>query len=312
MNGKALRQYLLLACILCFAGRASAANLKQDSFRLSFNASVNMLFGWQSTQSFFFSFGVNSQLIDPNVRWLTPNLGLNCNVYQGTIGTSSLPKYQNKIHVDLIGSFFASVGQSRDDAYDFQQIEGFVAYSSNVIENRYDHWSAMLGTSFILNKERPQHIGYIGLSAWDVSLVYYNDGGPIVKDIGLSGKNDRWWTGGLTLSVHPRNWAYRVKVNYNVFTGYNRDVFEVSNLLKLKRVMYKDEEQVFLNNGLLTVDVRHESGFGFGLDFMSSKMMWLQNFTHVSGEKALHDSMAPWRPDVRFFYDPNFTITTLR
>ncbi|MEO1517456.1 MAG: polymorphic toxin type 23 domain-containing protein [Bacteroidota bacterium] len=300
--------------ILCHPLTLQAHHSQVDTFRIQLQVGIHLRLGYNAQPSFSYSLGGHVNYYDQGLPWISPSIGISANVSKGTIGTSSHPGERNDLVIDLIGSAFISLGDHRGSPYDFQRIDNFQPYSTTALEHPYDHYAVTLGSSFIVNnKKRHQHIGHFGFSVLDFSLMYFNDGGPIVQQLSLGDARDRWWTGGLHLSIHPRNSDFRWSATYLVYTGYSENAYVLSSLMDLKAVMYASNQAYFLNKGLLSVAVQHKpSGFGAGLDVSGSRWMFLQNFLHRRLGSSLHPSSQASQFRPRFFFHPSYQISSVK
>lgn len=99
------------------------------------------------------------------------------------------------------------------------------------LTHTYDN-AFFFSSNFILNNHRRhQTVGSVTFTFDNFSVNYYNDGGPVIDWLNIGDGFDRYWTGGVMLSLHKRYAAYNiVEFSFDQFTGYRPLVYELSNI----------------------------------------------------------------------------------
>jgi hypothetical protein len=180
------------------------------------------------------------------------NFSVNVAIYNKSLGNSLNILYQDN-QVDLTSSFSLGIMQHADLPYlkQMQTINNVPFY--NLRHNA--RYAGIISTNFILNSTgRHQTVGAISLTVDQVSVNYYNDGGPLIgkgfgwdrawywnvllspllltADLvsGLGDGFDRWWTGGMGVYYHTDREFNRWEATFDQFTGYHRLVFELGSI----------------------------------------------------------------------------------
>lgn len=152
------------------------------------------------------------------------NYSFNVAIYNKSLGNSLNILYQDN-QIDFTTSFSLGILQHPNLPYQkqFQTINNVPFY--NIRHNARS--AAIISTNFILNNHRRhQTVGAISFTVEQVSLNYYNDGGPLIGKgfgwsrpwyynillapflvtadfiSGLGDGFDRWWTGGGGVYYH--------------------------------------------------------------------------------------------------------------
>lgn len=181
------------------------------------------------------------------------NFSINLAIYNKSLGNSLNILYQDN-QLDLTSSFSLGLMQHADLPYlkHVQTINNVPFY--NLRHNA--RYAGIISTNFILNSTgRHQTVGAVSVTIDEVSVNYYNDGGPIIgkgfgwdrpwywnvllspllttADIvsGLGDGFDRWWTGGMGIYYHTDREFNRWEATFDQFTGYHRLVFELGSIM---------------------------------------------------------------------------------
>jgi hypothetical protein len=157
------------------------------------------------------------------------------------------------------------------------------------------------GNKLLVN--RSQRIGFIGFGLGRViSAGYYNDGPPYDKIFSMGDGFDRYWTGGGFVHIGTKNWIdstvyskldnHKLKslpqfiFSFDKFTGYSPNSYELSNMLKLKYVPYKQEEMSSYNRSNLRYALLFNDGIGLALSTyddsfdVQDKIHDITNYSH--------------------------------
>ncbi|MEO9966791.1 MAG: hypothetical protein ABJF11_13420 [Reichenbachiella sp.] len=230
------------------------------------------------------SFGLSRKIGD----YLMPSYQLSATVYKGGLGNSISWFERNKLQLDIVNNFTLTGGYKHDGRY--KELITFNTLTANPLLNPF-RYSLSMGTNLIFNpsrKDKFQYIGFLAGSVYEYQLLYYNDG-PIFNTIGLGDGYDRYWTGGAYFSYGYVTSEVRINLGFDKFTGYSRDAYELSTLLGLDYVSYKDEMQNTFNTGAWRLEVLEKGGFGFSVTYKDQYD--IQHMIHKKGNYAYHPSM---------------------
>ncbi len=169
--------------------------------------------------------------------------------YQKSLGSNFNPIFAD-YQIDIINSFgMGLVTKESSGYYKYQN-----TLSNNPSYNyRHDrNYGVLLATNWILNSsKRNQWVGSMNITLGDVSINYYNDGGPGINAFGLGDRFDRYWTGGGGIRIHNKDYHLEnkwesfsaenlIELTYNQFTGYSPLAYEISNVLGIDIPSYKE------------------------------------------------------------------------
>lgn len=208
------------------------------------------------------------------------------NLYRGGIGNSLLPGELAKAQLDLVNAFSLSFGDGRTT--DIRPLYTWNPNSAAHMANPFRK-SITLATNFITNSHRRnQQVGMVGVAIGNVQLGYYNDGPPF--HLWGAGDNfDRWWTGGGFLHIGHNNSEWQFLYSFDKFTGYQRDAYEIANILRLNYVSYNNVPESTFNRGRNMFGFRHRSGIGVNLSFFDT---WdIQDWIHRILRYTYHPSL---------------------
>ncbi|MEO9802711.1 MAG: hypothetical protein ABJF04_05650 [Reichenbachiella sp.] len=230
------------------------------------------------------SFGLSRKIGD----YLMPSYQLSATVYKGGLGSSISWFERNKLQFDLVNNFTLTGGYKHDK--EWKELITFNTLTANPLLNPF-RYSLSMGTNLIYNpnrKDKFQYIGFMAGSVYEFQLLYYNDG-PIFNGIGLGDGYDRYWTGGAHFYYGYVTSDIRFNLGFDKFTGYSRDAYELSTLLGLDYVSYKDEMQNTFNTGAWRLEVIEKGGFGVSVTYKDQYD--IQHMIHKKGNYAYHPSM---------------------
>lgn len=176
------------------------------------------------------------------------NYGISLTIYNRSLGNSLNILYQDN-QIDLTTSITMGLLQHPNLPY-MKQLQ--TINNSPFYNLRHNARSGIfISSNFILNNNRRhQTVGAITLTAEQVSVNYYNDGGPIIGQgpnfnpkkflsylllplhlvSGLGDGFDRWWTGGGGVYYHSREEYNHLEVTFDQFTGYHKLAFELGSI----------------------------------------------------------------------------------
>ena len=91
------------------------------------------------------------------------------------------------------------------------------------------------------------------------SFSYYNDGGQPISFLRLGDREDRYWTGGMSLALKFHNSLFggpqEFIVSFDKYTGFTPYNFELSTILYIDQVFYRDvrtRSAIIRANGVFT------------------------------------------------------------
>lgn len=214
----------------------------------------------------FFSFSGMKNISNRNTKFILGGQA-QLEFFRGGLGSSIIDKEKSKINISLRNNIMMLTGYDRG----MRPLgkPGFVTVNNHSL-SMYDplDYSISFGTTFIngINHDRHQQIGTFSASIHFVQIQYYNDATPFNK-IALSDNFDRYWTGGGSLGFYwnnDRTFFTDFLWRYDNYTGYQRNLYEVSGLLNIDNLPYKDPKQQMFNQA------RYQYKLG------------VKNFTHLN------------------------------
>ncbi len=281
----------LLTPILLFVSGALYASSgflyispSQDSLVYGFGVRFKVALG--SKRASHYEVSVSAGAGKMMYEHLLAGCNVTLNLYRGGIGASLLPGKMTRHQLDLATGFSLSFGEGRS-----QHSRPLYTWNPNGAPHMANpfHRSITLATNFIANNHRRnQQLGMIGLAIGNVQLGYYNDGPPF--DLwGAGDAFDRWWTGGGYLHIGHDDSEWQFIYSFDKFTGYQRDAYEIANILRLNYVSYKNVPESTYNRGRNQFGFRHRSGIGVNLSFFDT---WdIQDWIHRMLRYTYHPSL---------------------
>ncbi|MFZ1705467.1 MAG: hypothetical protein WAT79_14055 [Saprospiraceae bacterium] len=257
-----LCKIILLSMILgCIIVKSDVhAQILTDNYQVTFGAMINLNHN-TSGQAFRNNFSSIKAFVGFNgshtlsmhktsrVNQGLFNYSLSFTIYNRSLGNSLNILYQDN-QIDFTTSITLGLLNRPNPNFvkNMQTINNTPFYNLR----HFGKHGAFITSNFILNNHgRHQTVGALSLTTDQVSVNYYNDGGPIIgkgfefnyKKIlsylllplhlisGLGDGFDRWWTGGGGVYVHTKQGFNRVEVTFDQFTGYHKLAYELSGIL---------------------------------------------------------------------------------
>lgn len=248
-----------------------------------------------------YSANINSEIEISKKTAIIPFVDLKISLFHNYLGTSVLKHHNSFISSNLAlsyGGFLSAekrqTSTENNPAYIIQPI--YSSIFANSFKNKYNY-SLGCGTTYMFQKGRTpiitQKIGNVMLAIRNFYLTYYNDGGPVLSMFG--DKEDRFWTGGVTLGYNVKN-LHNFEINFDKFTGFTKNAFEVSGLLFNDTVIYKDIEETSYNSGKYSFKYfNRDSGLAGAVNFWNKKSD-LQDWLHLNATNN------PYHPKIEKFY----------
>lgn len=233
-----------------------------------------------------------------NKHYFIINYGPTLSLYSKSLGANLNPLTED-IQIDFAHSF--SLGGWWGDAPGYTKyirtIGNSAAYNL-VLQQRN---AVFLSTIFVLNNhKRNQALGAITGNFGDFTINYYNDGGAPMDWLPISDHFDRYWTGGLGLSLHNNSSFNYAEFAFDQFTGYEPLLYEISSMLGIRVPDYnikKDSGNKAVpsfNTSAYNLRIMPYRNYGVDIGVLgalqSSKGIpfGLQDIIHTIGHYALH------------------------
>ncbi|MBK7233317.1 MAG: hypothetical protein IPH93_13905 [Saprospiraceae bacterium] len=230
--------------------QSSEPKPRRFTYELRIGANVNLYRGLLNKS------GLGKQLLSGNTgiklflsglvnieskQWILA-YGPTVSLYSRSLGNSQDP-LDYDIQFDLVNSFSAGFGLNKTGNMKYlRTIGNSSAYN---LRHEFNHAIVFTGNYILNNHHRNQTVGAINITFADrFSILYYNDGGPPIANIGSGDNMDRWWTGGGGIFVHPKQRDGSVysqnyiELTFDQFTGYTPLLYELSNVLGMNIPKY--------------------------------------------------------------------------
>lgn len=206
-------------------------------------------------------------------------------IYRGGLGTSVLDTEKSKFVFEIRNNAMLLIGFDDD-----QRISGKPAFV-NLATNKsplFDplDYSVSFGTTFIngLNHSRNQRVGTMSLSVFGGRVAYYNDGPPF-SALGLGDKYDRYWSGGGVLGFYYRDnesIITDIAIRFDNYTGYQSNLYETVDLLKLDNIAYKKKKQQFFNQSRIQYQLGIKNQFILHYSYYQPYYWDIQKWIHYN------------------------------
>ena len=249
--------------------------------------------------------GVSSNFAVTNVH---PSVHCELLLYNGGLG-SQRPGYKSGSGtiLDIICAMTVTAGvknllyEGNPSTLDHRSVPlyFFSNFALPPLQNPFNH-SISLGTNLIFTtgqNRRNQRVGFFNLHVGPGQVSYYNDGGPVVHQLLLGDRRDRYYTGGILFSYNGDTDTFisSVELSFNKFTGYTNNAFEASNELDLAFVNYKDTTQNYFNKSLWTLTLSNPTKYlGVYVAAYSYDILDIQHWLHRVGFNSYH--VTPYAP----------------
>jgi hypothetical protein len=271
--------------------------LKDRKVHLGFNVGMAVVLGKHNLSEVRFnvSAGVSRAFGGPTeYANLLGSYQLQLECFRGGVGSSLLGTERAKFIWDLRNVIQVHGGWVANNPVKGRPLNKLLGQSESAIRDPFDY-SITLGTVFVngLNHKRNQQLGFLGLGILEFAGCYANDG-PIFHTIGLGDGYDRWWTGAGFAGLYFQNdkgFVTDVSVQYLRYTGWQPNLYEMSNLLGIDYLSYKSKKEEFLNQGayIWTVGIRNTVQL-YG-KFYENKKMDVQNLLHIGNSYTFHPNV---------------------
>jgi hypothetical protein len=252
-------------------------------------------------------------------------LGGTLSMYMKSLG-NDLNQLVDDVQFDLAANF--GIGVAGTTKVDYPKYAR-TFHNSPAYNVKHNHENAVFTSMTVIfnNHGRHQIINSFMATIGNLTLNYFNDGGPLVQLLPLSDKFDRYWTGGAEIITHSRKGYNSMELGYDQFTGYSPLVYEFSSLLGLNVPEYKsgygkkgistsvNSSSYHLRLGIdefTSVDVgiigsmQHKCGDGRFRYFSA------QDLIHIANGVALHPNYDTDKVYVGYTHNRSFYTTSFR
>lgn len=217
---------------------------------------------------------------------MVPFADLKISICKGHLGSNVITR-----NFEIDGNFNLSIGSYLG----YESIENdektfLPIFSPSMLHSFNGSHNYILGfhSTYIMqfNTHKPplyQRVGGAFVSTPYAYLNYYNDGGPLLKYLG--DKKDRYWTGGMSIGGIIRDKDRHieiVEINFEKYTGYAKEAFEISDYLFIDNVIPKDPQfqETTRNKGKFGFKYfKTKQNFGLSLNLWNRKDDF-QDFIH--------------------------------
>jgi len=216
-----------------------------------------------------------------------PMLDAKISVYNNNLGSSVLPAFRNRLHVNLAFSPVVSYSFTKASVHNPGYIPIFSSTFFGMANTDYDNniglstiYVWQLGFGKVRSLPRSQRIGQLFISTKWAYFFYYNDGGPVNKWFG--DKEDRYWTGGggLGIKYTHQHEVQHIALNFDKYSGFIKHAFEASGLLYADNVMYRNPVETSYNSSKYSIRYLHPSQyFGASINWWNTPFDF-QDFIH--------------------------------
>ena len=292
MRFAAIISLLLFFSLEMIAQYHSTFSNKQSGLQYgaSLKASVDLATKHNSAFRICLNGGIGSEWISPHIY---PSLNMELQLYHGGLGSRWKPGRGLKwVTLDYITAFTITAGAKNNFTKSVAALQKrnnplyyFADFTYPALQNPYNY-SLSLGTNIIFSsdcKRERQRVGFFNMNFNHFQVSYFNDGGLGMADLYLGDRRDRYYTGGFVFSyrAYPSSFINLAEVSFKKFTGYNKNAFEVANLLNLAFIPYADSAQNDFNKSLWTVTIANTTkGYGFNYKNYNSKSIDVQHLIH--------------------------------
>ena len=216
---------------------------------------------------------------------------------RGDNGSSYQDKFWDSFQVELLLDATLTSGFWRNNVNHNLRTVPLYHFSDilpNPLVNPFQH-SLGLGINWIYSFDdykqcdRIQKIGF-GNILIDRHFQFnmYNDGTPY-RQLGLTDKHDRYYTGGGQFSYHTDNNYFfdTIELSFMKYTGFDYSAFETANLLQLDFIPHKRAETTFYNKNRLRLRLGNSTD-NYSLHITAHNTdKDFQDFIHYKGDYAL-------------------------
>ena len=247
-------------------------------------------------------------------------------LYQGGLGSKATFKDINNFRFELVNCVGTTFGFTERIVPNVREahtpiLRPLVTWSASNATALYNPYvySATLSTNIIWTNARnkngahqTQRVGFTGISVPYVSAGYSNDGPPFDYGRSLGDTYDRYWTGrgfvrveidcnkNANKLVDKNVWQFTLE--YDKFTGFSRDLYEVANVLGLRFVPYGDESAYNKSQWSFKF-LNRPYNIGGSVTWSNSERADIQHIIHKVGKYPFHGSVYEYHWGLGVFFD---------
>jgi hypothetical protein len=241
-----------------------------------------------------FNFGnkMNSFQIGPSIgfvfyenRHILTGASINYTLSCGYLGSNLYQNVKNDVNLSsnsLLNNFSLSLFFLSNISSGYSHIfrSRFKPFNNNEGNYYLNPYRSSIGLSsiFAMTNRSIQHIGSLHVKLQNINIGYFNDGPPF-SYLNISDGKDRWWTGGGFIEYFDAKSQQILTFNFERFTGYSLNAFEISNLLLMNETIYQSNES-FRNIGSLSIQYTDKNGISGNITFIGDYIFDVQNLIH--------------------------------
>ena len=305
----ALRYIVVSFIVLVFPEGITQTNVTLDDLRLA--AGVKLTGEYQVKHGLKFRLSATAGVahyipVFNNDVGVLPTAHIGVLFYnKGMLGSNLNTNYYRTIFFDFFAN--ATITGGYNNIVEISELNNrrvplhhFADFTANPLQNTFDY-SISFGSNWLMNPDKnraSQTVGFFNLNvARYVQLAYYNDGGPVLDYLG--DKEDRYYTGGLTLTVHFEN-KYHVNaiaLSFHKFTGWQQYAVDAADKLQLDHIPYKNKDAFGFNQQQWTLRMlSFRQGYAAYVTFYDINALDVQDFIHATTDFPYHpDYFYGWR-----------------
>lgn len=245
-----------------------------SEFRFNASAGVARGFGWKSDYANFLGYY---------------QLQLEC--FRGGVGSSLLGTERAKFLFEMRNVFQVTGGCVAGNPVTGRPLTKMVGHSESAIRDPFDY-SLTMGTAFVngINHNRNQQLGFFGIGAVNFAAGYVNDG-PFFSAFGFGDSYDRWWSGAGFAGAYFQNdygLLTEMSLQYQRYTGWQPNLYEMSNYLGIDYLSYKSKKEQFFNQGVWTYNIGFRNSIRVYANIYEVKKLDIQNLLHIGNSYTFH------------------------
>ncbi|WP_010136528.1 hypothetical protein [Ochrovirga pacifica] len=206
-------------------------------------------------------------------------------IFRGGLASSVLDTEKGKFIFEIRNSLMVLSGFHASNKVSGKPVFVGLGNNYNSLLDPLDY-SLSLGTTFVngIGHNRNQQVGIGSISVLNFRLAYYNDGPPY-KKIGLGDGYDRYWSGGGSLGLYFKDdhaFFTDYVIRYDNYTGYQSNLYETVDLLKLDNIIYKNKKQQFYNQGRIQYQLNIKNQIRVHYSFYQPYYWDIQKWIHYN------------------------------
>ncbi len=279
--------------------------LQDRKVLLGFNLGTAFTLGKNNLSELRFNFSLSASRAFGHPSWeyahVMGSYQLQIECFRGGVGSSLLGGNRSQFVWDLRNVFQLNGGDVTNNPVKGRPLNKLIGTSESPLKDPYDY-SIGLGTMFIngLNHNRNQQVGFISVGVLEGSLCYLNDG-PFFHTIGLGDGYDRWWTGAGYLGFYfqnDRGLITDIALQYQRYTGWQPNLYEMTNSLGIDYLSYRDKKEQFFNQGAWIWTTGFRNMVRMDVKIYEPKKTDIQNLLHIGNSYTFHPNILKRRTTI--------------